>query len=109
MDIGPTLGGKNLLHDFSLPNRNRLIEHRLGEFFKEIVNQISLKNIGPMSILQKFSRCSGQRSLRKFLLAAISEQDRQEHRDLQDDQHRVHRNSFDSMVFTDIRHIAEAR
>jgi hypothetical protein len=30
-----------------------LIEHGLGPFFKEIVKQISLKNIGPMSILQK--------------------------------------------------------
>jgi hypothetical protein len=53
MDIGPTLGRKNLLHDFSFPNRNRLMKHGLGEFFKEIVKQISLKNIGPMSILQK--------------------------------------------------------
>jgi len=53
MDIGPTLGRKNLFLDFSFPNRGRLIEHGLGPFFKEIVKQISLKNIGPMSILQK--------------------------------------------------------
>jgi hypothetical protein len=52
MDIRPTLGGKNLLHDFSLPNRKRLSGHELNQFFKEIVKQISLKNIGRMSILQ---------------------------------------------------------
>jgi hypothetical protein len=53
MDVGPTLGRKNLLHDFSFPNSNPLTEPRLGQFFKEIVKQISLKNIGPTSILQK--------------------------------------------------------
>jgi hypothetical protein len=43
MDIRPTLGGKNLLHDFSLPNRKCLIRNPLGPFFKEIKNAISLK------------------------------------------------------------------
>jgi uncharacterized protein len=55
MDMGPTLGRKNLFLDFSFPNRQRVTTHRLGQFFKEIVKRISLKNIGPMSILQKFT------------------------------------------------------
>jgi hypothetical protein len=55
MDIRPTLGGKNLLHDFSLSNRKRLTKNWLDEFSKEIVKRISLKNIGRMSILQKSS------------------------------------------------------
>ena len=55
MDIQPTLGGKNLLHDFSLPDRECLTRNQLGQFFKEIVKQISLKNIGRMSILQNSS------------------------------------------------------
>jgi len=53
MDIGPTLGRKNLFLDLSFPNRGPLMEHRLGPFFKGIVKQISLKNIGPTPILQK--------------------------------------------------------
>jgi hypothetical protein len=36
MDIGPTLGKKNLLHDFSFSNGNPLIEPKLNPFFKEI-------------------------------------------------------------------------
>ena len=55
MDSRPTLGGKNRFHDFSLPNSKTLIENEFYPFFKEIVKQISLKNIGRMSILQKFS------------------------------------------------------
>jgi len=54
MDIGPALGRKNLFHDFSFPNHTRLTGHVLDSFFKEIVKQISLKNIGPTPILQKF-------------------------------------------------------
>ena len=55
MDIRPTLGGKNLLHDFSLSNRKWLTGNNVGRFFKEIVKQISLKNIGRMSILRNSS------------------------------------------------------
>jgi len=55
MDIRPALGGKNLLHDFSLSNHRRLTKNELDRFFKEIVKQISLKNIGRMSILQNSS------------------------------------------------------
>jgi hypothetical protein len=36
MDIGPTLGRKNLPFDFSFPNNNPRTEHELGRFFKEI-------------------------------------------------------------------------
>jgi hypothetical protein len=36
MDIGPTLGRKNPPFDFSFPNRNQLMEHKLSPFFKEI-------------------------------------------------------------------------
>ncbi len=54
MDIRPTLGKKNRFHDFSFPNRNPLVEPNVSQFFKEIVKQISLKNTGRMSILQKF-------------------------------------------------------
>ena len=52
MDIRPALGGKNLLHDFSLPNCKYLTGRELNPFFREIVEQISLKNTGRMSILQ---------------------------------------------------------
>jgi hypothetical protein len=55
MDIRPTLGGKNRFYDFSLPNLKTLIENEFCPFFKEIVKLISLKNIGRMSILQRFS------------------------------------------------------
>lgn len=52
MGIRPALGGKNLLHDFPLPNHINLTRNRSDGFFKEIVKQISLKNIGRMPILQ---------------------------------------------------------
>jgi len=55
MDLGPTLGKKNLLHDFSFLNSNPLTKPSLSQFFKEIVKQISLKNIGLMSILRNSS------------------------------------------------------
>ena len=52
MDVGPTLGGKNRFHDFSLSNYKYSTGRALNQFFKEIVKPISLKNIGPTSILQ---------------------------------------------------------
>jgi hypothetical protein len=55
MDVRPTLGGKNWFHDFSLPNRKELTKNNLGQFFREIVKQISWKDIGRMSILQNSS------------------------------------------------------
>jgi hypothetical protein len=36
MDIGPTLRGKNRLHDFSLSNRKPGGTNVVKEFFKEI-------------------------------------------------------------------------
>jgi hypothetical protein len=39
MDIGPTLGRKNLLHDFSFPDRNGGTEYKSGPFFKESENR----------------------------------------------------------------------
>jgi hypothetical protein len=55
MDIRPTLGRKNLVSDFSFPNRKCLARIQCSQFSKEIVKPISLKNIGLMSILQKSS------------------------------------------------------
>jgi len=47
MDIGPTLGRKNLLHDFSFPNCSQVIEHKLDRFFKEIVKTDFLEEYRP--------------------------------------------------------------
>jgi hypothetical protein len=68
MDIRPTLGGKNLFHDSSLPSQKSLTANASGRFFTEIVKPISVKgppnamdrvwepkNTGRMSILQNSS------------------------------------------------------
>jgi hypothetical protein len=55
MDVGPTLGRKNPGFDSSFPNHKQATVRSLGQFFKEIAKPISLKNIGPTSILQKLT------------------------------------------------------
>jgi hypothetical protein len=40
---------------------------------------------------------------------AVEKHERRQNRDLQDDQHPIHRNSFDPIAFTPIRHITDAR
>ena len=55
------------------------------------------------------SRARSGRTVRRPLLAAIGEHERQKNRNLQDDRHQVHHNSFDPIAFPYTRHVGEAR
>jgi hypothetical protein len=63
----------------------------------------------PLAADQKRDHRPSRRGQPGQLLAAVGEDNCQENGDLQDDQHRVHRDSFDPIAFPCIRHVAEAR